>query len=90
MEYEQILTTVLGILGVIIGNAAFVVPLFLWSRSESRSDFRHLLEVTDVIRAESRDLIDLIQREMKDFQSRLVSLETRINFKHNKNHKSNT
>ena len=83
MEYDQILTTVLGILGVIVGNAAFVVPLFLWSRSESRSDFRHLLEVTDAVRGESRDLIDAIQREMRDFQSRIVSIETRINLKHN-------
>ena len=76
-DYGQILTTILGILGVIIGNAAFVVPLFLWARSEARADFRHLLEVTDTIRAESRDLIDAIQKEMRDFHARLISLETR-------------
>lgn len=87
MEYAQMLTTILGMLGVIIGNAAFVVPLFLWARSEARSDFRHLLEVTDAIRGESRDLIDEIQKEMRDFHSRLISLETRKYLENNDNNK---
>ncbi len=89
MEYAQILTTILGILGVIIGNASFVIPLFLWARSEARSDFRHLLEVTDAIRSESRDLIDEIQKEMRDFHSRLISLETRKDLEDYENKKRN-
>lgn len=57
MEWEQVLA-------LIIGNAAMVIPLFLWNRSESRSDMRHILCV-----------IDAIQKEMKDFHGRLCAIE---------------
>ncbi len=58
-------------LGIILGNAAFIVPLFLWNRSESRSDIRHLDD-----RLESnRELVREIHLEMKDFHNRLYNLE---------------
>ena len=40
--------------------------LFLWNRSESRSDTRMML-----------GMIDAIQKEMKDFHGRLCSIEER-------------
>ncbi len=48
------------VLGIVLGNAAFVVPMFLWNRGEARSDYRHL-----------ETLIRAIQEEMKDFHGRL-------------------
>ena len=55
MEWFQFL-----ILIVTIGS------LFLWSRSESRSDQRRC-----------EDLIDAIKNEMKDFHGRLCAIEER-------------
>lgn len=43
-----------------------VLVLFLWNRSESRSDTRRVM-----------DLITVIEKEMKDFHGRLCSLEAR-------------
>lgn len=35
MTWEPILT-------LILGNAVFIIPLFLWNRVESRADIRHM------------------------------------------------
>ena len=64
MEWGQIV-------GIILGNAAFIVPLFLWNRAESRADIRHMdnrLEAT-------RELVHAIHLEMKDFHNRLCRIE---------------
>lgn len=50
----------------LITNTVFTLTLWLWSRSESRSDARLML-----------GMIDAIQKEMKDFHGRLCSLEER-------------
>lgn len=52
------------------------IALFLWARTESRADYR-----------ESRNLIDAIHKEMKDFHGRLCSLEARY---HETNYKERT
>ena len=54
------------VVGIILGNAAWVLPIFFWSRSESRSDTRMILA-----------MIDAIQKEMKDFHGRLCAIEER-------------
>jgi hypothetical protein len=54
------------ILALILGNAAFIIPLFLWNRSESRNDMRLIL-----------GMISAIQTEMKDFHGRLCMIEER-------------
>jgi hypothetical protein len=59
------------VLGIILGNSAFMIPLFLWNRSESREDIRHMdnrLEAT-------RELTHAIHLEMKDFHNRLCKIE---------------
>ena len=64
MEWGQVV-------GIILGNAAFIVPLFLWNRAESRADIRHMdnrLEAT-------RELVHAIHLEMKDFHNRLCRIE---------------
>jgi len=55
-----------SILALILGNAALIIPLFLWNRSESRSDYRHM-----------EALIRSIQEEIKDFHGRLCTIEER-------------
>lgn len=54
------------ILTLILGNAALIIPLFLWNRSESRADARMML-----------GMIDSIQKEIKDFHGRLCAIEER-------------
>lgn len=61
------------ILGMVLGNAAFIIPLFLWNRSESRADIRHLDNRLEA----NRELIHAIHLEMKDFHNRLCSIEER-------------
>ena len=41
--------------------------LFLWARSESKSDYR-----------ECRQLIDAIHQEIKDFHGRLCAIEEKV------------
>jgi hypothetical protein len=63
MDTYQILITIFGL---IIGNAAIIIPLFLWNRSESRSDTRRC-----------EDLIEAIRLDIKDFHGRLCTIEER-------------
>jgi len=61
------------ILTLVIGNAAFIIPLFLWVRSESRADMRHM----DAKMESTRDLVRAIYEESKDFHNRLCIIEER-------------
>jgi len=54
------------VLGIILGNAAFTIPLFLWNRSEANADRRDIV-----------NLIVAIKEEMKDFHGRLCAIEER-------------
>lgn len=54
------------VLGIVLGNLAVMFPLWLWNRSESRADNRHVLS-----------LIEAIKDEMKDFHGRLCAIEER-------------
>jgi len=49
-----------------IGNMIFTLTLWLWARSESRSDARLMLGI-----------LNGIQNEMKDFHGRLCAIEER-------------
>ncbi len=66
MELSQLLILVLG-------NAAFIVPLFLWNRAESRADIRHM----DSKLESTRELVRAIYNESKDFHARLCTIEER-------------
>lgn len=63
--------SILTIVGVLIANASMIIPLFLWVRTESRSDARH----TDSKLESNRDLVRAIHDEMKDFHARLLKIE---------------
>lgn len=73
----DILQTVGLIFGIILGNAALVIPLFLWNRSESRADIRHM----DSKLESTRELVRAIHDEVKDFHNRLYKLEQQRNNK---------
>ncbi len=59
------------ILTLILGNAAVIVPLFLWNRSESRADIRHM----DTKLEATRELVRAIYDETRDFHNRLIAIE---------------
>lgn len=60
MTNESLIT----VLGLFIANATMIIPLFLWVRTESRTDIRAI-----------NALILEIQKEMKDFHNRLCKIE---------------
>lgn len=55
---------------LILGNGAIILPLFLWNRSESRADIRHMDNKLDIS-------IRTIQEESRDFHGRLCAIEER-------------
>jgi len=61
------------ILALVLGNGALIIPLFLWNRSESRADIRHM----DAKLEATRELVRAIYDEMKDFHNRLCLIEER-------------
>jgi len=65
------LTAIITILGVFIANAALIIPLFLWVRSESRADIRHM----DAKMESTRELVRAIHDEMIDFHARLTEIK---------------
>lgn len=61
MDWLQILT-------LMVTNIGFVTVMFLWNRSESRNDYRHMEARTDAI-------LNAIKDEMRDFHARLCVIE---------------
>ncbi len=57
------------------------VGLFLWSRRESKADYRHLQnmieKISSDIRKDMQDFKETMHKESKDFHGRLLQLETR-------------
>lgn len=62
MEWEQFTVLLVTILG-----------MFIWNRSESRSDIRHM----DTKLESTKSLIIAIHDEIKDFHNRLCIIEER-------------
>ena len=65
------------VFSLILGNAALIIPLFLWNRSESRADIRHMDSKLESFRSETNAMIKAIYDEMKDFHNRLCVIEER-------------
>jgi hypothetical protein len=60
------------------------VGLFIWNRTESRADIRHMdakldanRELARTIHNESRNIIEAIREDMKDFHGRMCAIEER-------------
>lgn len=73
MDWLQVLT-------LFFANAGLII----WFRSESRADYRHLDAKIDASNAkieasnrETKQLIESIHAEMKDFHGRLCAIEER-------------
>lgn len=66
MDWSLTLPIIFGVLGVILGNGAIFIPLFLWMRTEANTDRRDMV-----------NLIISIKEEMKDFHGRLCAIEER-------------
>lgn len=60
MQWTQFIIFFLGVFG-----------LFIWNRTESRNDIRHMDTKLDAIRELAHD----IHLEMKDFHNRLCAIE---------------
>jgi len=63
----------LEVLSIIGANAG----LFLWTRSESKSDWRHMDAKIDANHRENREIIESIRQDMKDFHGRMCAIEER-------------
>lgn len=63
------------ILALILGNLAIILPLWLWTRSENRTDMRQLQEIQRQDRRDILELIRTIETEVKDFHYRLLEIE---------------
>jgi len=50
-----------------------IVGLFIWNRSESRTDMRHMQSLLTSMNSQ----INAIQSEIKDFHGRLCAIEER-------------
>lgn len=70
---ENLTPSIITVLGMFIANAALIIPLFLWNRSESRADIRHM----DAKLESTRELVRAIYDETKDFHNRLCAIEER-------------
>jgi hypothetical protein len=64
MEWTQFIIFFIGIFG-----------LFIWIRTESRNDARHMDIKLDANRELIRELMGAISLEMKDFHGRLCAAE---------------
>lgn len=70
MEWYQIIS-------IVFGNITWVLPLFLWARSENRNDWRKCDEENKQLRRDMIDIMRSIDKEMKDFHGRLCAIEER-------------
>jgi len=61
MEWTQFAIFFIGVFG-----------LFIWNRTESRADMRHMDTKLDSFREETNAMIKAIQNEMKDFHTKLA------------------
>ena len=63
----------LQVLSLFLANAG----LILWFRTESRNDWRQMDAKLDAHGRDTRDLIETIRQDMKDFHGRLCAIEER-------------
>lgn len=66
MEWVQFIIFFLGVFG-----------LFIWNRTESRNDIRHMDTENKALRRDMIDVMRSIEMEIKDFHGRLCAIEER-------------
>lgn len=70
MEWIQVLV-------IVFGNAAWLLPILFWIRSESRSDWKHSDLENKQLRRDLVDVMRSMEKEMRDFHGRLCAIEER-------------
>lgn len=55
-----------------IGNMVFTLTLWLWSRSENRSDMRMMMDLLKGIDKEMKDFHGRLERQDAEFKAHLV------------------
>ena len=76
-EQRKNIMEVTNLLTLILGNAAIIIPLFIWIRTESRNDWRHMDAKMETYMYGIRQDIKAMHEEMKDFHARLCVIEER-------------
>ena len=61
----------------LIANMVFTLTLWLWNRSETRSEIKTIANEAAADRRDILQLIRIIQDEIKDFHGRLCIIEER-------------
>ena len=73
MDWTQV-WTVLGVTaGLFLTSIGAMISLFVWNRTESRADIRHMDNQISAI----RELVREMHIESKDFHARLIAIEER-------------
>jgi hypothetical protein len=57
---------------LLFGNAAWVMPLWLWNRTESRADQRQMLAIVQSIQQEMKDFHGRLERQDAEFKGKLA------------------
>lgn len=60
------------VLAIIVTNAAIVVPLFFWNRSEANADRRDMINLIKSIETEMKDFHGRLERQDAEFRAYLI------------------
>ena len=60
---------------ILFGNMAWMIPLFLWNRSEANADRRDIVNLMFSMKEEASRFRAEMAQEMKDFHGRLCAIE---------------
>lgn len=62
----------LQVLVIVFGNVAWVLPLWMWNRSESRADQRQMLSIIQGIQQEIKDFHGRLERQDAEFKAHIL------------------
>lgn len=57
---------------LVLGNAAWTIPMWLWARAESRADTRMMLGIIEGIKDEIKDFHGRLERQDAEFKGKLA------------------
>ena len=79
MEWSQVWTMLGVTAGLFILTIGSTITLFLWNRSESRTDNRRVLDILDAINKDMRDFHTKLATQDLEFKMRLCAIEEKRN-----------
>jgi hypothetical protein len=75
MVWEQV-WAILGVTaGLFILSISVTITLFIWNRSESRSDNRRVLDILDAIKEDMKEFHTKLATQDLEFKMRLTAIE---------------